>query len=195
MDKRRLANIFLVVFIDLLGFGLILPLLPFYAEKYGATATLFGLLVAVYALAQFFGAPLLGRLSDRFGRRPVLIISIAGTSVSFLLLALAEPVGTWIAGALNMASPDAAVLGVMFASRAGGPLRRKYHGCAGLHHRYHRRRQPRPRSGDDRRSVRPGLHPGTGNWGIPQRVGLCRSRIRRGRSGFHQPGGRLPVPA
>jgi DHA1 family tetracycline resistance protein-like MFS transporter len=118
VEKRRLANIFLVVFIDLLGFGLILPLLPYYAEKYGATATLFGLLVAVYALAQFFGAPLLGRLSDRFGRRPILIISIAGTAVSFLILALAEPVGTWIAGALNMASPNAAVLGVMFASRA-----------------------------------------------------------------------------
>lgn len=118
MENRRLANIFLVVFIDLLGFGLILPLLPYYAETYGATATLVGLLVAVYALAQFFGAPLLGRLSDRYGRRPVLIISIAGTALSFLILALAEPVGGWLAELFGAASPNAAILAVMFASRA-----------------------------------------------------------------------------
>ncbi len=118
MQKGRLANIFLVVFIDLLGFGLILPLLPFYAESYGATATLVGLLVAIYALAQFFGAPFLGRLSDRYGRRPVLLISIAGTSFSFLILALAQPIGNALAGVLNAASPNVAILAVMFASRA-----------------------------------------------------------------------------
>jgi DHA1 family tetracycline resistance protein-like MFS transporter len=118
MHKSRLANIFLVVFIDLLGFGLILPLLPYYAETYGATATVVGLLVAVYALAQFFGAPFWGRLSDRYGRRPVLIVTIAGTAASFLVLALAAPIGDWLAGALNLASPNTAVLAIIFASRA-----------------------------------------------------------------------------
>jgi MFS transporter, DHA1 family, tetracycline resistance protein len=93
-----LINIFLVVFIDLLGFGLILPLLPFYAGQYGASDFVVGLLAASYALAQFIGAPLLGRLSDRYGRRPVLMVSIAGTSLGFLILALADPIGRWLAG-------------------------------------------------------------------------------------------------
>ncbi|MGD9093612.1 MAG: MFS transporter, partial [Anaerolineales bacterium] len=90
MQKSRLTIIFIIVFIDLLGFSLILPLLPFYAETYGATPTQVGLLVASYAAAQLVGAPLLGRLSDRFGRRPVLIISILGTFVGFLMLGFAQ---------------------------------------------------------------------------------------------------------
>ena len=73
MDNKRLFNIFVIVFIDLLGFGLILPLLPFYADEFGATPFLVGLLTAIYAAAQLVGAPLLGRLSDRFGRRPILL--------------------------------------------------------------------------------------------------------------------------
>jgi DHA1 family tetracycline resistance protein-like MFS transporter len=85
-----LTIIFIIVFIDLLGFSLILPLLPFYAETFGATPTQVGLLVASYAAAQLVGAPLLGRLSDRFGRRPVLIISILGTFVGFLMLGFAQ---------------------------------------------------------------------------------------------------------
>ncbi|KPL82356.1 MFS transporter [Thermanaerothrix daxensis] len=89
-NNRRLSSIFLIVFIDLLGFGLILPLLPYYAETFGATDFEVGLLVAVYAAAQFVGTPLLGRLSDRVGRRPVLLISIAGNLVGFVLLALAQ---------------------------------------------------------------------------------------------------------
>ena len=92
-----LLNIFLVVFIDLLGFGLILPLLPFYAGKYGASDFVIGLLAASYALAQFIGAPVLGRLSDRYGRRPVLMISIVGTALGFLILALADPIGRSLA--------------------------------------------------------------------------------------------------
>jgi DHA1 family tetracycline resistance protein-like MFS transporter len=126
----KLINIFLVVFIDLLGFGLILPLLPFYAGEYGASDFVIGLLAAAYALAQFFGAPLLGRLSDRYGRRPVLMISIAGTALSFLLLAVADPLGRWLASLpLQNASADqqaalvsATVLGIMFISRLIGGL-------------------------------------------------------------------------
>lgn len=89
-SNKRLFAIFLVVFIDLLGFGLILPLLPYYAETFGASDFQIGLLVAVYAAAQFIATPLLGRLSDRVGRRPVLVISIIGNLLGFLLLATAR---------------------------------------------------------------------------------------------------------
>ena len=74
MKNSRLLIIFIIVFVDLLGFSLILPLLPYYAETYGATPIVVGLLVASYAAAQLVGAPLLGRLSDRHGRRPVLLL-------------------------------------------------------------------------------------------------------------------------
>ena len=90
MQNRRLLTLFLIVFIDLLGFSLILPLLPFYAETFGATPFQIGLLVAAYAAAQLVGAPLLGRLSDRFGRRPVLLISLIGTFIGFLILGFAN---------------------------------------------------------------------------------------------------------
>ena len=91
--RRRLALLFLFVFVDVLGFSLILPLLPFYAETFDATPTLVGLLLGANALAQFIGAPVLGRLSDHYGRRPLLILSIAGTVVSFLLLGWANSLG------------------------------------------------------------------------------------------------------
>ena len=94
MRKSSLSIIFIIVFIDLLGFSLILPLLPFYAETFGASPTIVGLLVASYAAAQLIGAPLLGRLSDRFGRRPILLISILGTFVGFLMLGFAQSL--WI---------------------------------------------------------------------------------------------------
>lgn len=90
MKNKPLASIFLIVFIDLLGFGLILPLLPYYAESFGASDTVIGLLVASYAAAQLVGAPLLGRLSDRFGRRPILLLSLFGTLLSFLMLGFAN---------------------------------------------------------------------------------------------------------
>ncbi len=117
MEKRRLVNIFIIIFIDLLGFGLILPLLPFYADVYGASATLVGLLTAVYPGFQLVGAPFLGRLSDRFGRRPVLLISIFGTFVGFMVLGLADPFGRWTAGVLGW-PVNATILGLLFLSRA-----------------------------------------------------------------------------
>jgi DHA1 family tetracycline resistance protein-like MFS transporter len=89
-NKRQLTTIFLIVFIDLLGFSLILPLLPYYATSFGASAIVVGLLTASYAAAQMIGAPILGRLSDRYGRRPMLIASIFGTIVGFLLLGTAK---------------------------------------------------------------------------------------------------------
>ncbi len=90
MNNKRLFSIILVVFIDLLGFSLILPLLPYYAETFQANQTVTGILIASYALMQLIGAPILGRLSDRFGRRPVLLISVFGTFLGFLLLGFAN---------------------------------------------------------------------------------------------------------
>ncbi len=90
MNKKLLFSIILIVFIDLLGFSLILPLLPYYAETFHANAFLTGLLVASYAVAQLIGAPVLGRLSDRYGRRPILLASVLGTFLGFLLLGFAN---------------------------------------------------------------------------------------------------------
>jgi DHA1 family tetracycline resistance protein-like MFS transporter len=117
MKNTRLLTIFLIVFIDLLGFSIILPLLPYYAETYGATPFIVGLLVASYAAAQFIGAPLLGRLSDRIGRRPVLLLSVAGTLIGFLLLGLAEPLGKYLAELINPAAVNIIILGILFFSR------------------------------------------------------------------------------
>jgi DHA1 family tetracycline resistance protein-like MFS transporter len=117
MDKRRLITVFVIVFVDLLGFGLILPLLPFYADAYGATPFVVGLLAASYAAAQLVGAPVLGRLSDRYGRRPVLLISIAGTVLAFLLLGLADPLGRALAGNSSAATTNAIILALLFVSR------------------------------------------------------------------------------
>jgi len=89
MDRKRLFSILFVVFIDLLGFSLILPLLPYYAETFNASKFVTGLLIAVYALMQLIGAPILGRLSDRYGRRPILLISVFGTFLGFLLFGFA----------------------------------------------------------------------------------------------------------
>jgi len=94
MNKKLLFSIILVVFIDLLGFSLILPLLPYYAETFHANAFVTGLLVASYAVAQLIGAPLLGRMSDRYGRRPILLASIIGTFLGFILLGIANSL--WI---------------------------------------------------------------------------------------------------
>ena len=121
MRDPRLRTLFIIVFIDLLGFSLILPLLPFYATAYGASPAVVGLLVASYAAAQLLGAPLLGRLSDRYGRRPVLLLSVLGTLIGFLLLALAAPIGAGLASLLSQlglaVSVEAMILGVLFFSR------------------------------------------------------------------------------
>jgi DHA1 family tetracycline resistance protein-like MFS transporter len=117
VDRKRLITVFIIVFVDLLGFGLILPLLPYYADNYGASPILVGLLASSYAAAQLVGAPVLGRLSDRHGRRPILLISIAGTVVGFLLLGLAEPLGKALAGDSSLATTNAITLAILFLSR------------------------------------------------------------------------------
>jgi DHA1 family tetracycline resistance protein-like MFS transporter len=89
---RPLAIIFLTILVNLIGFGIIIPLLSFYAETFGASPFVIGLLFAVFSLCQLAAAPALGDLSDRYGRRPVLIFSLLGTVVSFVMLAVAHSV-------------------------------------------------------------------------------------------------------
>jgi DHA1 family tetracycline resistance protein-like MFS transporter len=88
--SRPLLVIFLTIFVNLVGFGIIIPLLPFYASTFGASPVVVGLLFASFSLAQLVASPILGELSDRWGRRPVLILSLIGTAISFAMLAVAQ---------------------------------------------------------------------------------------------------------
>ena len=88
--RRTLTTLFLIVFTDLVGFGIVIPLLPLYAEHFHPAPWVFGLLMAAYSAMQFVFSPILGRLSDRVGRRPVLLISLAGSVTGFVLFALAH---------------------------------------------------------------------------------------------------------
>jgi len=87
---RPLLIIFLTILVNLIGFGIIIPLLPFYAETFGASPLQIGLLFAVFSLCQLFAAPVLGDWSDKYGRRPILILSLVGTVISFVMLAMAQ---------------------------------------------------------------------------------------------------------
>jgi MFS family permease len=88
-QRPPLLPIFLIVMVDVLGLTIILPLLPFYAERLGASPTVVGLLVSTYAACQLVAGPVLGQISDRTGRRPLLLVSQMGTFVGFLILAWA----------------------------------------------------------------------------------------------------------
>ncbi|MDM5326539.1 MFS transporter [Neobacillus sp. CF12] len=87
--KRALPILFLVMFLVMIGFGIIIPVLPFYAEEMGASPTQLGLLMAVYSMMQLIFAPFWGKLSDRIGRKPIMMIGIAGLSLSFFMQAMA----------------------------------------------------------------------------------------------------------
>ncbi len=87
MKQSPLLPIFLIVLVDILGLTIMLPLLPFYAEHLGASATVIGLLTASYAFCQLIAGPILGKLSDSMGRKPLLIVSQIGTLIGFLILA------------------------------------------------------------------------------------------------------------
>jgi len=92
--KGSLAIIFLIVFTDLMGFGVIIPLLPFYAREFAASNVQVTLLFSVYSVCQLVASPVLGMLSDRYGRRPILVLSQAGSAVGYVVLAMAT-VGQW----------------------------------------------------------------------------------------------------
>src|SRR5580692_51180 len=86
--KKSVGIIFLTVLIDLVGFGLILPLIPIYSESFGASGLVIGVIFTSYSLMQFIFAPIWGRISDRIGRRPVLLTSTACACVSYVIFAI-----------------------------------------------------------------------------------------------------------
>jgi DHA1 family tetracycline resistance protein-like MFS transporter len=112
--RSPLPVLFSVVIIDLIGFGIMIPVLPFYAREFGASGTTLGLLFTVFAAAQFVCAPAWGRLSDRIGRRRVMLLTIAGTALSLLALGLAGSLA-WIFLARAAGGAFAANIGVASA--------------------------------------------------------------------------------
>src|SRR5262245_31629154 len=92
--RSPLLFVFLTVFIDLLGFGIVIPLLPVYASMYGASSMTLGILFGCFSGMQFLFAPMWGRLSDRVGRRPVLVGGLFGTAASYALFGFARSMPT-----------------------------------------------------------------------------------------------------
>jgi MFS family permease len=90
MRRASLLVLFLTVFIDLIGFGMVIPFLSFYAREYGASGLMVGAVVGVYSIMQFFFAPVWGRLSDRIGRRPVILISLTASCTGYFLFGIAH---------------------------------------------------------------------------------------------------------
>jgi DHA1 family tetracycline resistance protein-like MFS transporter len=109
--------LFLIIFVNVLGFGLIIPLLPFYVERLGGSPEVVTLIVALYSLLQFLTAPLIGRLSDTFGRRPVLAWTTLGTVLAHLLLGVADSLWLVIL-ARSLGGVMAGNLGVAYAYAA-----------------------------------------------------------------------------
>ena len=107
--QSPLVFLFVTVFVDMIGYGIVVPLLPFYAGLYASGAVLVGLLGSLYAAMQFAGGPFLGGLSDRHGRRPVLLLCLLGTSLAYLMLGLAQTL-------------TILVLAVVLAGATGGTL-------------------------------------------------------------------------
>jgi len=90
LDFKRILPVIVIILVDLIGLSIIIPLLPLFAARFGANAFVVGILQATYPLMQFIGAPVLGRLSDHFGRKPILIASQIGTLAGFILLGFAN---------------------------------------------------------------------------------------------------------
>ncbi|MEO6417817.1 MAG: MFS transporter [Polyangiaceae bacterium] len=120
---RVLFFVFITVFLDLIGFGIVFPLLPFYVESMGGSPATVGFILASFSISQLIASPVLGRLSDRFGRRPVILVSLFGNALSMVVFALATRVSLLpllffsriVAGftAGNLAACQAAIADVM----------------------------------------------------------------------------------
>jgi MFS transporter, DHA1 family, tetracycline resistance protein len=118
-QRSPLFVLFLTVFIDLVGFGIVIPILPLYAEDFHASPVAIGWLTGIYSGMQIIFTPILGKLSDRFGRRPVLFVSIVGTAIGFALMGLAHSMTLLFAGRIiagitggNIAIPQAYIADV-----------------------------------------------------------------------------------
>ena len=134
MSKRSsLLTLFSVVVIDLIGFGVVIPILPYLAGSFGASATVLGVLLTCYPAMQFLFAPVWGRLSDRIGRRPVMLITIAGTSLALLALGLA-PSLLWLFVARlfgGLFSANISVATAYVGDLTEGPERTRWMGLIG----------------------------------------------------------------
>ena len=139
--------LFLVVVIDVLGFGILVPLVPYMADRFGAQPTLITAILGSYSLAQLLAAPLWGRLSDRFGRRPILMSSLAGAFVSYVLLGFAENLW-WLLVSRVLAGIMAGNLSAAFAyaaDRSAPEMRARVDGHGGRGDRHRLRARPRHR--------------------------------------------------
>ncbi len=167
-SRSPLLAIFLIVAVDVLGYTIILPLLPFYSEHLGARPEAVGTLIATYAFFQLLAGPILGQLSDRHGRRPILLISQIGTFVGFIVLGLARQL--WVvflargidgATAGNLSVAQAYICGCDQAGESRQIVRAHRH-C-----------------------LRSRLHDRPCNLGRPHSLGLWSADFRRGRSVVH----------
>lgn len=113
-DIRRLSVLLCAAFVDMMGFAMVFPLLPFYTVRLGGSAQILGLLVASFSIAQVASSPIWGRFSDRFGRRPALLVSLAGSSLAFLIFGLANSVWLLFASRLTQGA-SGGTTGVMQA--------------------------------------------------------------------------------
>src|SRR5438552_15073277 len=110
LRRAVLPILFVTVFLDLVGFGIIVPFLAYYVESFGARAATVGLLMSFYSLAQFVFAPVWGRLSDRVGRRPILLLGLLGSVAGFTLFGLASTLGLLFVGRVLMGIFGATIL-------------------------------------------------------------------------------------
>lgn len=112
MKKPSVGIIFLTVFIDLIGFGIVIPLLPIYGETFHAPGWELGLIMSAFSLMQFVFGPILGRLSDRIGRRPVLLLSTAGSAISYAIFAVGSGLnGQYALGVILLSRVFAGICG------------------------------------------------------------------------------------
>jgi DHA1 family tetracycline resistance protein-like MFS transporter len=114
--KPSMLVVFLTVFIDLIGFGIVVPLVPMFSRLYGANGWLIGTIIASFSAMQFIFAPIWGRLSDRHGRRPILLISTAGAALSYVLFAIASGIAN------HQLALGALLVSRMFAGACGGNI-------------------------------------------------------------------------
>ena len=145
VNRSPLLPIFLIVLVDILGLTIMIPLLPFYAEHLGASATTVGLLISTYALCQLISGPILGKMSDSVGRKPLLIVSQIGTFIGLLILAyagslwlvfLSRVIDGLTAGNLSLAE---IALNAQFSSQAS--FTRGFHRATGMTPKEYQRRR------------------------------------------------------
>lgn len=128
-SRKSIFILFMTMFIIMVGFGIIMPILPFYAEHLGATATHLGLLFASYSIVQFFFAPIWGAMSDRVGRKPMIVLGLVGFGISFFFMGMANSLWMLFAARITGGILSAATMPTVMAyiadtttveSRAGG---------------------------------------------------------------------------